>query len=47
MGQDERHFLGTLRHMVQENRSLADELLQKYHGDWNGDVTKVFSESAY
>ncbi|WP_417514010.1 glutamate--cysteine ligase [Minwuia sp.] len=47
MGQDERHFLGTLRHMVDENRSMADELLEKYHGPWNGDVSRVFSEYAY
>jgi glutamate--cysteine ligase len=47
MGQDERHFLGTLRHMVEENRSMADELLQKFNGDWNGDVNRVFSEYAY
>ena len=47
MGQDERHFLGTLRHMVEENRTLSDELLQKFHGEWDGDINRVFSEYAY
>ena len=47
MGQDERHFLGTLRQLVEDNRSLAQELLQKYEGPWNGDITRVFKEYAY
>ncbi|WP_416896529.1 MAG: glutamate--cysteine ligase [Minwuia sp.] len=47
MGQDERHFLGTLKHMVAEGRTLADEMMAKYEGEWAGDVTRVFAEYAY
>ncbi len=44
---DERHFLNTLEDSVEEGMVPADELLAKYHGDWEGDLTRVFGEYAY
>ena len=44
---DETHFLDALRDIVARGQSPADELLARYHGDWNGDVRRVFSEFSY
>ncbi len=44
---DERHFLNTLEDSVEDGKTLADELLEHYHGDWNGDVSRVYAEYSY
>ena len=44
---DERHFLNALHDMVDRGQTAAEELLEHYHGDWNGDVTRVFGEYSY
>ncbi len=44
---DETHFLDALRDSVDTGQVPADELLERYAGDWNGDVTRVFSEFSY
>ena len=25
----------------------ADELLDRFHGDWNGDLTRIYAEHSY
>ena len=44
---DETHFLSALKESVQTGRAPADELLDRYEGDWNGDVTRVFADYSY
>jgi len=44
---DETTFLRPLREFVERGRSVADDLLARYHGEWGGDVRPVFTESAY
>ena len=44
---DERHFLNALHDTVDRGETQAEELLARYHGDWNEDVTKVFGEYSY
>ena len=44
---DERHFLNALHDTVDNGETAADELLGRYHSDWNGDVTKVFEDYSY
>ncbi|MBV0910903.1 glutamate--cysteine ligase [Anianabacter salinae] len=44
---DETHFLNALKESVETGQTPADELLGKYHGDWAGDVNRVFSEYSY
>jgi glutamate--cysteine ligase len=44
---DETHFLNALRESVETGQTPADELLAQYHGDWGGDVTRVFAEHSY
>ena len=44
---DERHFLHALEDSVESGKVPADELLERYHGDWNGDLTKIYGEFSY
>ncbi len=44
---DERHFLNALEDSVEDDKSPADELLEHYHGDWNGDISRVYREYSY
>ena len=47
MVQDERHFLHALEDSVQNGKVPADELLDRYNGDWNGDLGSIYEEYAY
>jgi glutamate--cysteine ligase len=47
MGADETGFLGTLYNIVDSGRTLAEEKLGKFHGEWNGDIDRLFQEYAY
>ncbi|TDE39788.1 glutamate--cysteine ligase [Antarcticimicrobium sediminis] len=47
MVQDERHFLHALEDSVETGMTPADELLQHYNGDWNGDLDRIYDASAY
>jgi glutamate--cysteine ligase len=44
---DETVYLGTLEEISGSGRTPAEVLLDKYHGAWKGDVTRVFEEDAY
>ncbi|MEO0917154.1 MAG: glutamate--cysteine ligase, partial [Pseudomonadota bacterium] len=44
---DETHFLNALHETLETKETPADELIRRYKTDWNGDVTKVFSEYSY
>ncbi|MCR8826073.1 glutamate--cysteine ligase [Pseudosulfitobacter koreensis] len=44
---DETHFLNALHESVETGRTPADELLAQYHGDWNGDLKRIFAEYSY
>ncbi|MFK7874766.1 MAG: glutamate--cysteine ligase [Paracoccaceae bacterium] len=44
---DETHFLSALRETLDTGKAPADELLERYHSDWNGDVTRVFEDYSY
>ncbi|MFB9224380.1 glutamate--cysteine ligase [Paracoccus cavernae] len=44
---DESHFLNTLRESVDTGRIPADELLEKYNGDWARDLTRIYAEYSY
>ncbi|MDF0602600.1 glutamate--cysteine ligase [Psychromarinibacter sp. C21-152] len=47
MVQDERHFLHALEDSVDNGKVPADELLERYHGDWNGDLSPIYEEFSY
>ena len=44
---DETHFLNALKESLESGKTLADELLDHYNGDWNGDLKRIYSEYAY
>ncbi|PKQ12497.1 MAG: glutamate--cysteine ligase [Alphaproteobacteria bacterium HGW-Alphaproteobacteria-1] len=44
---DETHFLDALRESVESGRTPADELLARYHGDWNGDLSRIYADYSY
>jgi glutamate--cysteine ligase len=46
-GRDEGLFLEPLKEFVERGITPAEELLEKYHGAWEGSVEPVFAEYAY
>lgn len=44
---DETHFLNALQESVESGMVQADELLEKYHGEWAGDLNRVYAEYSY
>ncbi len=46
-GADETHFLNGLDDIVETGQTPADILLAKYHGEWKGDIDRVFEDRAY
>ena len=44
---NETHFLNALKESVETGQTLADELIEHYNGDWNGDLTRVYREYSY
>ncbi len=44
---DETHFLNALEDSLDTGQAPADELLAKYHGDWGGDISRVYGEYSY
>ncbi|MBJ6979935.1 glutamate--cysteine ligase [Luteimonas sp. MC1895] len=45
--QDERPFLEPLIEFAQANETPAERKLALYHGEWGGDIDRVFREFAY
>ncbi|WP_299913314.1 glutamate--cysteine ligase [uncultured Paracoccus sp.] len=44
---DETHFLNALRESIDSGKVPADELLEKYHGEWQGDLYRIYGEYSY
>ena len=44
---DETHFLNALKESIESGQTPADELLAKYHGEWGGDLTRIYEENKY
>ena len=47
MGDNESGFLNPLRQIVDCGKSPAQQLLEKYHADWQGDLSKVYDEMSF
>ena len=43
-GADEAVFLKPLDYTLETGKTPAERLLDLYHGDWNGDITRVFTD---
>ena len=46
-GDDETGFLNPLREIVRTGKVPAQDLLDRYHGVWGGDVSKVYEELSF
>jgi glutamate--cysteine ligase len=46
-GDDETGFLDPLREIVRGGKVPAELLLERYHGAWGGDVSKVYDEKSF
>ena len=44
---DEAGFLDALVEIVEANETPAERKLALFHGEWNGDIDRVFREFAY
>lgn len=44
---DETHFLNAVKESLAAGQSPADELLGKYHGEWGGDLSRIYAEYSY
>ncbi len=44
---DETHFLNAVKETVETGRTPADELLEKFHGEWAGDLNRIYGEYSY
>ena len=44
---DETHFLNALKDSIETGKTPADELLDRYNGDWDGDLSRIYAEYSY
>ena len=44
---DETHFLNALQDSLETGQTPADELLARYHGDWQGDLSRIYADYSY
>jgi len=44
---DETHFLNALQESIESGKVPADELLDRYNGDWGGDLTRIYADYSY
>lgn len=44
---DETHFLNALHDSLETGMTPADELLQHFHSDWQGDLNKIYENFSY
>ncbi len=46
-GDNESGFLDPLREVVAKGKSPAAQLLERYHGEWNGDLSHIYDEMSF
>ena len=46
-GDNESGFLDPLREIVARGTTPAEVLLERYHGEWNGDVSRIYDEMSF
>jgi glutamate--cysteine ligase len=44
---DERGYLAELEEIADSGLTPADRLLALYHGEWQGDVSRIYRDFAY
>ena len=46
-GDSESGFLDPLRDIIARGRTPAEHLLDRYHGEWQGDVSRIYGEMSF
>jgi glutamate--cysteine ligase len=46
-GDNESGFLDPLREVLASGRTPAERLLDRYHGEWKGDISRIYAEESY
>ena len=46
-GDNETGYLDPLREIVASGKTVSEVLLEKYHGEWAGDVSRVYDEMSF
>jgi glutamate--cysteine ligase len=46
-GDNESGFLDPLREIVASGKTPAEKLLERYHGAWGGDVSRIYEEESF
>ncbi len=46
-GDNESGFLDPLREIVAQGKTPAEQLLEKYHGEWQGDISRIYDEASF
>jgi len=46
-GDNETGYLSALEEIVASGRTHAERLLERYHGDWAGDVSRIYAEESF
>jgi glutamate--cysteine ligase len=46
-GEDEAHFLDVLKTILDSGKTPAEDLLDQYHGEWDGQVAPVYDRFAF
>jgi glutamate--cysteine ligase len=47
LGRDESRYLEPLDRIIETGRTPAEDMLQKYHGSWNGSVEPAYDQYAF
>jgi glutamate--cysteine ligase len=47
IGESEQGFLDPLREIVSSGKVPAQRLLDKYHGEWGGDLSRVYGDMSF
>ena len=46
-GDNETGYLSDLEEVVSSGKTHAERLLDRYHGEWGGDVSKIYAEESF
>ncbi len=46
-GDNESGFLDPLRQIIASGQTPAERLLERYRGEWAGDVSRIYSEESF
>jgi len=47
VGDNETGYLSALQDVIDTGKTPAERLLDRYHGEWQGDVSRVYSEESF